>query len=70
MGERSESRAAPLVRIFGRHGSPLCYAIRDFLYRSDVPFEYVELTTQLQLLKRVKGLYPTAEARGFYALSL
>src|SRR5262245_12309652 len=45
MGERSESRAAPLVRVFVRHGSAPCYAIRDFPYRSDVPFEYVELTT-------------------------
>ena len=48
MGKQSESRTAPLVRVFGRHGSPPCYAIRDFLYRSDVPFEYVELTTDAE----------------------
>jgi len=35
----------PLVTIFGPPGSALGYAIRDFLYRSDVPFEWVQLTT-------------------------
>jgi hypothetical protein len=28
----------PLVTMFGPPGSALGYAIRDFLYRSDVPF--------------------------------
>ena len=31
------------VKVIGRTGSPACYAIRDFLYRNDVPFEWVEL---------------------------
>lgn len=31
------------VTIFGRTGSANAYAIRDFLYRSDVPFEWVEI---------------------------
>jgi thioredoxin reductase (NADPH) len=39
---------AQLVRVFGRRGSAQCYAIRDFLYRCDVPFEWVELTTDEQ----------------------
>jgi hypothetical protein len=45
MAERSAIGTRPLVKVYGRHGSALCYAIRDFLYRSDVPFEYVELST-------------------------
>jgi thioredoxin reductase (NADPH) len=38
----------PLVTIFGPPGSALSYAIRDFLYRSDVPFEWVPLMTDAQ----------------------
>jgi thioredoxin reductase (NADPH) len=38
----------PLVTIFGPAGSALSYAIRDFLYRSDVPFEWVQLATDAQ----------------------
>lgn len=33
----------PSFRIFGRVGAPLGYMIRDFLHRSEVPFEWVEL---------------------------
>lgn len=32
-----------LVKIFGRPGSAKAYKLRDFLYRSDVPFEYIQL---------------------------
>ena len=46
----------PLVTIFGPPGSALGYAIRDFLYRSDVPFEWVQLTTDaLQLTGDLDG---------------
>lgn len=31
------------VKIYGRSGSPLGYLIRDFLHRSDVPFEWIEV---------------------------
>jgi len=31
------------VKIYGTAGSPLGYMIRDFLHRSDIPFEWVEL---------------------------
>jgi thioredoxin reductase (NADPH) len=48
MAERSQTREPPLVKILGRPGSALGYAIRDFLYRSDVPFEWVQLTTDEQ----------------------
>ena len=33
------------VTIYGKQGSPQAYAIRDFLYRSDVPFEWVPITS-------------------------
>jgi thioredoxin reductase (NADPH) len=33
---------SPKVKIIGTRGSALAYAIRDFLYRSDVPFEWIE----------------------------
>lgn len=48
MAEQSETRMPPLVKIFDRPGSASCYTIRDFLYRCDVPFEWVELTTDEQ----------------------
>ena len=33
------------VKVFGKTGSPQCYAIRDSLYRNDVPFDWAELRT-------------------------
>ncbi len=33
------------VKVFGRTGSPQCFAVRDFLYRNDVSFEWIELHT-------------------------
>ena len=36
------------VRLYGKRGSPQAYAIRDFLQRSDIPFEWVELSTNEQ----------------------
>lgn len=35
----------PPVRIYGRTASSRGYMIRDFLHRSDVPFEWIELTS-------------------------
>jgi thioredoxin reductase (NADPH) len=48
MAEQPQSKAPPLVKIYGRPGSAKAYAIRDFLYRCDVPFEWVQLTTDDQ----------------------
>jgi len=31
------------VTVYGRTGSAQCYAVRDFLYRNDVPFKWVEV---------------------------
>jgi thioredoxin reductase (NADPH) len=33
------------LRLFGIHGSSAAYVLRDFLHRSAVPFEWIELTT-------------------------
>jgi thioredoxin reductase (NADPH) len=38
----------PAVRLYGKRGSPQAYAIRDFLQRSDVPFEWIELGSREQ----------------------
>jgi thioredoxin reductase (NADPH) len=43
--EQTQTRNPPAtVKIFGRAGSALDYMLRDFLHRSDVPFEWIELT--------------------------
>jgi thioredoxin reductase (NADPH) len=39
---------APAVRLYGKRGSPQAYAIRDFLQRSDIPFEWIELGSHEQ----------------------
>jgi thioredoxin reductase (NADPH) len=38
----------PAVKVFGKVGSAPAFAIRDFLHRSDVPFEWVELQSDEQ----------------------
>src|SRR2546422_2637907 len=40
--EHGGSRLVTPVKLYGRPGSPQAHAIRDFLYRSDVPFEWIE----------------------------
>jgi thioredoxin reductase (NADPH) len=52
----------PLVTIFGPPGSALSYAIRDFLYRSDVPFEWVQLMTDAQARSQA-GVEHLADSR-------
>ncbi len=43
----AENRQAPL-KIFGTQDSSTAYGIRDFLQRSDVPFQWIDLTTDEQ----------------------
>src|SRR5258707_2837123 len=40
-----------MVKIYGRMRSAEGYAIRDFLHRCDIPFEWVELTTDEEAAK-------------------
>jgi len=42
------SHSGPPIKIYGKVGCPLAYAIRDFLHRNDVPFEWNELRTDDQ----------------------
>src|ERR1700736_4971825 len=51
MAERSEIGKTPLVKILGRAGSATAYAIRDYLHRSDVPFEWIQLDNDEQARK-------------------
>jgi thioredoxin reductase (NADPH) len=44
----SEQEQQPKLKLFGSPGSPPAYAIRDFLHRSDVPFEWVEIHSNEQ----------------------
>src|SRR5712671_6157856 len=48
MAEGAEIKKTPLVKILGRAGSATAYAIRDYLHRSDVPFEWVQLENDEQ----------------------
>src|ERR1700722_8611673 len=48
MGDPSRVETNTLVKLFGNPGSPKAYAIRDFLHRSDVPFEWIQLATDEQ----------------------
>jgi thioredoxin reductase (NADPH) len=38
----------PNIKIFGKAGSASAYKVRDYLQRSDVPFEWIELTNDEQ----------------------
>jgi thioredoxin reductase (NADPH) len=44
MGNEYPEQPSREVKVFGRTGSPECYAIRDFLYRNGVPVRWIERT--------------------------
>jgi thioredoxin reductase (NADPH) len=46
--EESMDTGQPMVRVFGTRGSAACYSIRDFLHRSDIPLQWIELTSDEQ----------------------
>src|ERR1700723_3044386 len=43
------SESGLTIQVFGTRGSAAAYAIRDFLQRSDVPFQWVELASNDQV---------------------
>src|SRR6202790_931219 len=48
MSDPNVKTQSPVVKILGKPGSPIAYAIRDFLHRSDVPYEWIELQNDEQ----------------------
>jgi thioredoxin reductase (NADPH) len=48
MADERQTNQPLAVKIFGKSDSARAYAIRDFLHRGDVPFEWVELHTEDQ----------------------
>lgn len=44
----TESHPGPPMKIYGKVGCSRAYAIRDFLHRNDMPFEWIELKTDDQ----------------------
>src|SRR3982075_3763322 len=51
----------PVVKIVGKPGSPIAYAIRDFLHRSDVPYEWIEIHNDEQA--RAEGVLAVHETK-------
>ena len=53
-----DAKQALRVKLLGKTGSALAYMIRDFLHRSDVPFEWIELHSdeEARTLAGVEGL--------------
>ncbi len=46
--QRPEPKQLPHIKVIGKARSATAYTIRDFLYRSDVPFEWVEVKNDQQ----------------------
>src|SRR4051812_33932071 len=55
---KTRQNRAKRVKVLGRAGWPVAYMIRDFLHRSDVPFEWIELASDEEAAREagVSGL--------------
>src|SRR6476661_1171114 len=51
----SDDRTNGRVLILGKAGSPMGYMIRDFMHRSDIPFEWIELRDE-QAARQIAGV--------------
>jgi thioredoxin reductase (NADPH) len=60
-GDSKESRNGK-VRILGKSTSPLGYMIRDFLHRSDIPFEWIEISSDEEA-RRLAGMSGLNDSR-------
>src|SRR6202161_212331 len=61
MSDPNVKSQTPVVKILGKPGSAIAYAIRDFLHRSDVPYEWIELQNNEQA--RAAGVPNIQEAK-------
>ena len=59
---RSGAVMGTVVRLYGKRESPQAYALRDYLQRSDIPFEWVELRDNEQARAEL-GLDSVDDAR-------
>jgi thioredoxin reductase (NADPH) len=59
MDESVTVSAKQPLEVYGPRTSPKAYAIRDFLYRSDIPFVWAELKSDEEAQKKaaMSGLY-------------
>src|ERR1700722_15519228 len=60
--EEAQPAQVSKVRIYGRMGSAVGYMIRDFLHRSDVPFEWIELADE-EDARRLAGVTSLNDSR-------
>ncbi len=61
MGQSQPAQVSK-VRIYGKLGSSIGYMIRDFLHRSDVPFEWIELADD-EDARRLAGVTSLNDSR-------
>src|SRR3979411_1804117 len=61
MSDANVNPQIPVVKIVGKPGSPIAYAIRDFLHRSDVPYEWIEIHNDEQA--RAEGVLAVHETK-------
>ena len=58
----SNDRTNGRVLILGKAGSPMGYMIRDFMHRSDIPFEWIELRDE-QAARQIAGVSGLNDSR-------